>query len=209
MSITVNFEIGHDASLRTKTTPEGFTHDWEVFVRGCNGAEIHYYVEKVVFHLHETFPKPKRVVKEPPYSLRTSGYAGFNLPIEIYLRNNQEPKKVKFNYDLQLQPTGPPIHKVQKEKYIFQSPSEEFKSKLLKGGGVVSLSGLTPDLNDIKVTDEKNQMTSKPKLSGSEVAKKHRIRPEEPRNSDFLNLFGTPITKTSNKVAEPSKLKES
>lgn len=60
MTLVIQLEIGHDASLRTKTTPEGFTHDWEVFVRGCNGAEIHHYIEKVVFHLHETFPKPRR-----------------------------------------------------------------------------------------------------------------------------------------------------
>lgn len=78
------------------------------------------------------------VVKEPPYSLRTSGYAGFKLPIEIYLKNNQEPKRIKFNYDLHLQPNGPPIHIVQKEKYTFFNPSEEFRSRLLKGGAVVS-----------------------------------------------------------------------
>lgn len=60
MSVRVYFEIGHEASIRTKKTPEGFTHDWEVFVRGCEGAEIQYFVEKVVFHLHNTFPNPKR-----------------------------------------------------------------------------------------------------------------------------------------------------
>lgn len=59
-SIKVNFEIGHEASVRTKKTPEGFTHDWEVFVRGQEGADISHFVEKVVFYLHETFPKPKR-----------------------------------------------------------------------------------------------------------------------------------------------------
>lgn len=59
-SLTISLEIGHDASLREKTTPEGFTHDWEVFVRGCNGADIRHYVDRIVFHLHETFEKPKR-----------------------------------------------------------------------------------------------------------------------------------------------------
>lgn len=60
MSIRINLEIGHEASIRTKRTPEGFTHDWEVFVRGCDGANIQYFVEKVVFNLHDTFPKPRR-----------------------------------------------------------------------------------------------------------------------------------------------------
>lgn len=78
-------------------------------------------------------------MKEPPFSLRTSGYAGFTLPIDIYLRNNQEPKKIGFNYELVLQPSGPPIHKVQKEKYVFPKPSDEFRNRLLKGGAVVSI----------------------------------------------------------------------
>lgn len=59
-AIKVNFEIGHEASMKSKKTPEGFTHDWEVFVRGQEGADISHFVDKVVFHLHETFPKPRR-----------------------------------------------------------------------------------------------------------------------------------------------------
>lgn len=137
MSVRINLEIGHEASIRTKRTPEGFTHDWEVFVRGCDDADIHYYVEKVVFYLHETFEKPKRVIKEPPYSVKESGYAGFQMLIDVYLRNRDQPKKICFSYDLYLQPTGPRITRVQKEKYIFNNPNDEFKYKLLKGGGVV------------------------------------------------------------------------
>lgn len=60
MSVRINLEIGHKASIRTKRTQEGFTHDWEVFVRGADGADISPYVERVVFHLHETFQRPKR-----------------------------------------------------------------------------------------------------------------------------------------------------
>lgn len=60
MSVRINLEIGHTASIRNKKTHDGFTHDWEVYVKGSDNAEIHFYVEKVVFHLHETFPRPKR-----------------------------------------------------------------------------------------------------------------------------------------------------
>lgn len=60
MSIKVTFEIGHEAKLKTKTTPDGFTHDWELYVKGCDGNDISQFVEKVVFNLHESFPKPKR-----------------------------------------------------------------------------------------------------------------------------------------------------
>jgi len=78
------------------------------------------------------------VVKEPPYSVKTSGYAGFDLPIEIYLKHSQEPRKISFTYDLRLQSNGPPIHDLRKEKYTFYSVNKEFQNKLLKGGAVVS-----------------------------------------------------------------------
>ncbi|KAH1012456.1 hypothetical protein HUJ05_011614 [Dendroctonus ponderosae] len=210
-TLTINLEIGHDAALREKTTTEGFTHDWEVFVRGCNGADIRHYVDRVVFLLHETFEKPKRVVKEPPYSLRTSGYAGFNLPIQIHLKNNQEPRKIQFNYDLQLQPSGPPIHEVQKEKYTFHSVSEDFRNKLLKGGAVLGGTPVTSDNSSsvhLPKPEDKSQMMSKPRLSGSEQPKKYKLKPEEPRSDQFTNLFGTPITKSS-KITELPKSKES
>ncbi|RZC39666.1 YEATS and/or MIP-T3 domain containing protein [Asbolus verrucosus] len=205
MAVRIYLEIGHEASIRTKKTQEGFTHDWEVFVRGCEGAEIHYYIEKVVFYLHETFPKPKRVVKEPPYSVKESGYAGFNLPIDIYLRNNNEPKKIRFNYDLHLQQSGPAILKVQKEKYVFNSPTEEFKMKLLKGGGTIGSSSSIPEVSDSRSSiDDKNQMTNKPKLGGCDLVKKQKIKTGEPCR-DFQELFGSPITMSS-KMSSEQKL---
>lgn len=60
MSAKVVFEIGHIASLKSKITPEGFTHEWELYVRGRDSADISNYIEKVVFNLHESFPRPKR-----------------------------------------------------------------------------------------------------------------------------------------------------
>lgn len=201
MSVRINFEIGHEAAIRAKCTHEGFTHDWVVFVRGSDGANIHYYVEKVVFYLHETFPRPKRVIKEPPYMLKESGYAGFTLPVEIYLRNKDEPKKITLTYDLHLQSDGAPISDVQTKKYVFNTPGEDFKLKLLQGGGVVVNSQeVTSDNRSI--LDEKMLLISKPKLGGSDIIKKHKMKIEEPRNS-FHELFGAPITKTSKIAVDP------
>lgn len=56
----VKLELGHRAQVRKKPTVEGFTHDWMVFVRGPEHSNIQHFVEKVVFHLHESFPRPKR-----------------------------------------------------------------------------------------------------------------------------------------------------
>lgn len=71
--------------------------------------------------------------------MKESGYAGFQMLIDVHLRNRDEPRKICFTYDLDLQNTGPRIVRVRKEKYVFNTPNEEFKYKLLKGGGTVSV----------------------------------------------------------------------
>ena len=59
-SIEVKLELGHKAILKKGYNPEGYTHDWKLFVRGPEGCNIQHFIEKVVFHLHSTFPRPKR-----------------------------------------------------------------------------------------------------------------------------------------------------
>uniref|UniRef100_A0A670ZJ46 MLLT3 super elongation complex subunit n=1 Tax=Pseudonaja textilis TaxID=8673 RepID=A0A670ZJ46_PSETE len=127
--------------VRKKPTVEGFTHDWMVFVRGPEHSNIQHFVEKVVFHLHDSFPRPKRVCKDPPYKVEESGYAGFILPIEVYFKNKEEPKKVRFDYDLFLHLEGhPPVNHLRCEKLTFNNPTEEFRRKLLKAGGIMVMS---------------------------------------------------------------------
>jgi len=95
-----------------------------------------FFIFSVVFLLHDTFRNPKRVLKEPPFIVKESGYAGFIIPIEVYLRNKDEPKKFQISYDLHLQPSGPPINKAIRHVEIIRNPSEDFRKKLLKGGAV-------------------------------------------------------------------------
>ncbi|XP_044156916.1 protein AF-9 isoform X3 [Bufo gargarizans] len=150
-AVQVKLELGHRAQVRKKPTLEGFTHDWMVFVRGPEHSNIQHFVEKVVFHLHESFPRPKRVCKDPPYKVEESGYAGFILPIEVYFKNKtcgirleinqEEPKKVRFDYDLFLHLEGhPPVNHLRCEKLTFNNPTEEFRRKLLKAGGIMVMS---------------------------------------------------------------------
>ncbi|XP_076860412.1 protein ENL [Brachyhypopomus gauderio] len=137
-TVQVKLELGHRAQLRKKATSEGFTHDWMVFVRGPENSDIQHFVDKVVFRLHESFPKPKRVCKEPPYKVEESGYAGFLMPIEVYFKNKEEPKKVLFNYDLFLNLEGnPPVNHLRCEKLTFNNPTRDFRRKLLKAGGIM------------------------------------------------------------------------
>ena len=89
------------------------------------------------------------VVKDPPFQVAESGYGSFMLPVEVYFRNKDEPKKVRFEYDLLLPNLNdPPINQIRSECLTFQNPSEEFRQKLLKAGGVVS--GGPPDVKERK-----------------------------------------------------------
>ena len=56
----MNVVIGHSATWREKMTPEGYTHDWMLFVKGKDDNDISHFVKKVIFHLHKSFPNPRR-----------------------------------------------------------------------------------------------------------------------------------------------------
>ena len=58
--VQVKIELGHRANIKGRPTKEGYTHDWTVYVRGPDQHNISHFIEKVVFHLHETFENRKR-----------------------------------------------------------------------------------------------------------------------------------------------------
>uniref|UniRef100_A0A3Q3GQH2 MLLT1 super elongation complex subunit a n=1 Tax=Labrus bergylta TaxID=56723 RepID=A0A3Q3GQH2_9LABR len=206
-TVQVKLELGHRAQLRKKVTSEGFTHDWMVFVRGPETGDIQHFVEKVVFRLHDSFPKPKRVCKEPPYKVEESGYAGFLMPIEVYFKNKEEPKKVCFNYDLFLNLEGnPPVNHLRCEKLTFNNPTKEFRRKLIKAGGVLvvpegaeAVSRPSPDYPMLPTiplsafSDPKKTKTSHVSKVGSggsskgpkphKLTKEHRERPRKDSES--------------------------
>ncbi|XP_019509006.1 PREDICTED: protein ENL isoform X1 [Hipposideros armiger] len=206
-TVQVKLELGHRAQLRKKPTTEGFTHDWMVFVRGPEQCEIQHFVEKVVFRLHDSFPKPKRVCKEPPYKVEESGYAGFIMPIEVYFKNKEEPRKVCFTYDLFLNLEGnPPVNHLRCEKLTFNNPTIEFRYKLLMAGGVMvmpegaeTVSRPSPDypmlptiplsaFSDPKKTKPSHGSKDASRESGKackahKVAKEHRERPRKDSES--------------------------
>lgn len=153
-------------------------------------------------------------MKEPPFSIKESGYAGFVFPIEIYLKNKDEPKKIKFQYDFTLQESG-----FLKDRYVFQSPNDDFRKKLLKGGGIQVNNNAyytNPDQENRSrdsFTDDKQQHISKPKLSSENINKKHKSKEhkeETPhRTSSFESLFGAPIQKPPKVSPEPKKMEKS
>jgi len=89
--VQVKLELGHRASFRKKPTPEGFTHDWTVFVRGPEGSNIQHFVEKVVFYLHDSFPKPKRSMS---YVL----FIAYQLKVYLFFAKNAGDRTNKPRY---------------------------------------------------------------------------------------------------------------
>ncbi|XP_051657409.1 protein AF-9 isoform X3 [Manacus candei] len=181
-AVQVKLELGHRAQVRKKPTVEGFTHDWMVFVRGPEHSNIQHFVEKVIFHLHESFPRPKRVCKDPPYKVEESGYAGFILPIEVYFKNKEEPKKVRFDYDLFLHLEGhPPVNHLRCEKLTFNNPTEEFRRKLLKAGGdptrILNTNSSSSSSNSFSKT---HKLTKEHKEKSSKDSKEHKSAFKEP-----------------------------
>ncbi|KAM9369157.1 protein ENL [Phaethornis superciliosus] len=236
-TVQVKLELGHRAQLRKKPTTEGFTHDWMVFVRGPEQCDIQHFVERVVFRLHESFPKPKRVCKEPPYKVEESGYAGFIMPIEVHFKNKEEPKKVCFTYDLFLNLEGnPPVNHLRCEKLTFNNPTKEFRRKLIKAGGVMvmpegaeTISRPSPDypmlptiplsaFSDPKKTKPSHGSKDATKESSKaskphKVTKEHRERPRkdsESKNSskDLEREQNKPLKDSSRKPTENKLPKE-
>ncbi|XP_027557401.1 protein ENL isoform X2 [Neopelma chrysocephalum] len=236
-TVQVKLELGHRAQLRKKPTTEGFTHDWMVFVRGPEQCDIQHFVERVVFRLHESFPKPKRVCKEPPYKVEESGYAGFIMPIEVHFKNKEEPKKVCFTYDLFLNLEGnPPVNHLRCEKLTFNNPTKEFRRKLIRAGGVMvmpegaeTVSRPSPDypmLPTIPLSAFSDPKKTKPSHGSKEankesskaskphkVTKEHRERPRkdsESKNSskDLEREQNKPLKDSSRKPTENKLPKE-
>lgn len=54
MAVRITLEYGHASMVRSHLTPEGYTHDWEVFVRGVDNADIHQYIEKGILFVSLT-----------------------------------------------------------------------------------------------------------------------------------------------------------
>lgn len=136
------------------------------------------------------------VIKEPPYQVSEAGYGSFNLPVEVYFRNKDEPKKVRFEYDLLLPNLNdPPINQIRSECLTFQNPSEEFRQKLLKAGGVVINTGPGSGLG------EKSQKKRPAAGLDSEVPKK-RKKLEKPKGEKKKKKAGSSSSSSSESDSE-------
>ena len=60
------------------------THNWSCYVRGINDEDISYFVKKVEFLLHPSFPEPKITVEKFPFEIYQTGWGEFDIGIKVF-----------------------------------------------------------------------------------------------------------------------------
>lgn len=142
----LNIEIGHKSTPLSQKLANGYTHKWMVFVRGADNSRIEHCIQRVVFQLHESFENPHREIFEPPFQIKETGYAGFEIPIEIYFKNRDKPNHLVFVHDLCLL-TKRPNDKFITEKIKFINPNKEFEKYLYKSGAHLLTNSVKKETN--------------------------------------------------------------
>ena len=135
--------------------------------------------------------------KLPPYEVSESGYAGFELPIDIYFKNKEEPKKITYLYDLCLL-IKEAVRNTRREKLTFQNPSLEFKKKLLGGGGRIVGGKTTVAPKDINKASSESSSSSSTSSKNRGDTKQSSTSPSPlHRPPSSLNVSGPPEGNTT------------
>lgn len=113
---------------------------WSCYVRGLNNDEdISYFVKKVVFQLHPSFPEPVKTIEKFPFEIHQTGWGEFEIGVKLYFVDPSE-KPLEVSHNLKLYPEAPQIQSTKKpvvsEKYdevVFSEPTEYLAEILEKG----------------------------------------------------------------------------
>ncbi|QEU58201.1 Yaf9 [Kluyveromyces lactis] len=109
--------------------PKDHTHLWTIFVRDPRGEDISYFIKKVVFKLHETYPNPVRVIEAPPFELTETGWGEFEINIKIYFADVSNEKMLNFYHHLRLHPyINPETKEIERSNDESEVPEDEVKA---------------------------------------------------------------------------------
>ncbi|KAG9049510.1 NuA4 histone H4 acetyltransferase complex and the SWR1 complex subunit [Tulasnella sp. UAMH 9824] len=139
--------------------PAEHTHRWTVALRSAASPDdgstvggrddISYFVKRVAFKLHETYPNPNRIVEKPPFEVTETGWGEFEVQIRVTFVSEANEKPISFHHHLKLhawapQPTNPlaaspaptppdgPVNAWQYDEIVFTDPTKTFLDILLK-----------------------------------------------------------------------------
>ncbi|PRP83957.1 YEATS domain-containing protein 4-like [Planoprotostelium fungivorum] len=122
---------GNIAFFMGKQAEEGKTHKWTCYVRSVHNEDISYYIKKVIFNLHQSFPNPRR--EKFPFEISETGWGEFEINIKIYFQDASE-KPIDLYHNLRLFSADPQVNLNPKrpvvaefyDELVFNSPKEDF-----------------------------------------------------------------------------------
>ncbi|KAI0268139.1 yeats family protein [Gloeopeniophorella convolvens] len=134
------------------------THRWTVAVRSAASAEdsdivggaddLAYFIRRVTFKLHETYPNPSRNIDKPPFEVTETGWGEFEIQIRITFIPEAGEKPILLYHHLKLHPwtasgadmEAPPpadvaaqfgpVHSWQYDEIVFTDPFQQFLNTL-------------------------------------------------------------------------------
>lgn len=165
LSVTRPIIYGNTAkkigNTRPPNAPKEHTHMWTIFVRDPKNDDISYFIKKVVFKLHETYPNPIRVVDAPPFELTETGWGEFEINIKIHFVDETNEKTLSFYHHLRLHPyyngenqsinhqdsssSDSEVKSIFFDEIVFNEPNELFFGKLMTKPGNLLPSNKTTD----------------------------------------------------------------
>ncbi|KAI5651371.1 YEATS family domain-containing protein [Phthorimaea operculella] len=133
MCMRIWLEVGHACEPRRSPLGRALALDWRVWVKGASGQDISPFVHKVVFYLHpaSAFVYPKRVIQAPPYEIQESGCASIEIPIHVYLKHSERPRRIRLRYSLCADSASRSCSESRTVFYDIENPSEPLLVVLL------------------------------------------------------------------------------
>ncbi|KAJ3719367.1 yeats family-domain-containing protein [Lentinula raphanica] len=148
---------GNTARLLTReereNVPAEHTHKWTVAVRSAASApgsdivggadNLGYFLKRVSFKLHDTYPNPTRNIDKPPFEVSETGWGEFEVTIKLHFVPESGEKALTIYHHLKLHPwslTGEPdsvppvevaqkagpVHSWQYDEIVFNDPYQNF-----------------------------------------------------------------------------------
>ncbi|KAF8914314.1 yeats family-domain-containing protein [Gymnopilus junonius] len=141
---------------RESSSNPDHTHRWTVAVRSASSApdsgivggadDISYFIKRVTFKLHDTYPNPSRNVDKAPFELTETGWGEFEIGIRITFVQESGEKAISLYHHLKLHPWAAqgepeippleqaikygPVHSWQYDEIVFNDPFQNFLNLL-------------------------------------------------------------------------------
>ena len=94
------FVYGNVASKLAKPIGD-HTHRWTVLLSSPTLQPLPF-IQKVIFALHDTYPNPKREIKQHPFEVTETGWGEFDIAVTVHFLPEMGEKPVTFYHRLKL-----------------------------------------------------------------------------------------------------------